>query len=168
MCFKWSNTVERWSQGLCHHHLGLKTQLKKNCKGTGPLVIFYVGRPHSNPVSVGDSLPPNMAPANGVRGIPWRQCKHTILSRITAKHQPTIHAILAHVSETSGSFQVWSWVHSIAANGSHVGTVTPHYMLYWMHECMVSFLCCTNISRWGLIIISSFEVKRYNPSYQVV
>ena len=92
----------------------------------------------------------------------------TILSRITAKLQPTIGAILAHVSETSGSFQVWSWVHSIAANGSHVGTVTPHYMLYWMHECMVSFLCCTNISRWGLIIMSSFEVKPYNPSYQVV
>ena len=29
MCFKWPNTVERWSQGLCHHYLGLKTQLKK-------------------------------------------------------------------------------------------------------------------------------------------
>ena len=35
---------------------------KTNCKWTGPLVIFYVGRPHSSQVSVGDR----------------RQCKHTI------------------------------------------------------------------------------------------
>ena len=55
-----------------------KPSWKKNCKWTDLLVIFYVGRQHSNQVSVGDSLPPNMAPANGVRGIPWRQCKHTI------------------------------------------------------------------------------------------
>ena len=34
----------------------------KKCKWTGPLVIFYVGRMHSNQVSVGDSLFPPPPP----------------------------------------------------------------------------------------------------------